>query len=319
MKSDLKNTFTTYWEYMALQTACKKNIFDLIFAGKNTIKKLLVSENFNEAVLTDLIDALEQAKTLTVVKNKIILTTKGELLTEQHKDTLKYACIHWAEETMTAWQNLNYTLTTGKQAFKHIFKKPFFDYLAEDKNKLEGYHKAMNEYARDDYKNICEKHDFNIHNSIIDVGGSLGALIKIIAKNNVNLKCYLFELPEVATLIKNNNYKIINGNFFDNIPQVAEALIMSRIIHNWNNLKALQILKNVYKSLPKNGTLYIIENLTDKIEDKASLLSLNMHLITDSYERSLLEYNILLEKTNFKYIEYKKINELQYLIIYKKI
>ena len=143
MKDELKNIFTSYWEYLALKTACKKNIFDLILSGKNTIKDISISGNFNEAVLIDLITALEQAKTLKIIDAKIFLTKKGELLTENNINSLKYACIHWGEEHMTAWQNLEYTLTTGQQSFKYIYNKSFFDYLSDDKNRIENYHKAF--------------------------------------------------------------------------------------------------------------------------------------------------------------------------------
>jgi C-methyltransferase len=318
MKDELKNIFTSYWEYLALKTACKKNIFDLILSGKNTIKDISISGNFNEAVLIDLITALEQAKTLKIIDAKIFLTKKGELLTENNINSLKYACIHWGEEHMTAWQNLEYTLTTGQQSFKYIYNKSFFDYLSDDKNRIENYHKAMNEYARDDYQNICKQHNFSIHKSITDIGGSLGALINIIYKNNPNLKCFLFDKPEVIRLIKSEKIETIKGDFFENIPNLSDAIIMSRVIHDWNNEKAQIILQNVYKALPKNGTLYLVENLTDKIEDKAALLSLNMHLITESYERSLLEYKLLLAKCNFIFTEFKKINKFQSLIIAKK-
>ena len=77
MKDELKNIFTSYWEYLALKTACKKNIFDLILSGKNTIKDISISGNFNEAVLIDLITALEQAKTLKIIDAKIFLTKNG--------------------------------------------------------------------------------------------------------------------------------------------------------------------------------------------------------------------------------------------------
>lgn len=318
MKDELKNIFTSYWEYLALKTACKKNIFDLILSGKNTIQDISISGNFNKPVLIDLITALEQADTLKIIDNKISLTKKGEILTENNINSLKYACIHWGEEHMTAWQNLEYTLTTGQQAFKYIYNKSFFDYLSDDENKIKNYHKAMNEYARDDYQNICKKHDFSIHKSITDIGGSLGALIKIISKNNPNLKCYLFDKPEVVNLIKNDTIRTVKGNFFVSIPNISEAIIMSRIIHDWNNEKAQIILQNIYKALPENGILYLVENLTDKIEDKAALLSLNMHLITESYERSLLEYKSLLAKCNFTFTEFKNINKFQYLIIAKK-
>lgn len=318
MKEELKYSFTSYWQYLALKTACKKNIFDLISSGANTIKKISVLGKFNEVVLTDLINALEQANTVKIVEQMISLTAKGELLTESNPDTLKYACIHWGEEHLTAWQNLEYTLLTGKQSFIHIFGKPLFDYLSDDKLKLENYHKAMSEYARDDYHNICKVHDFSIHKSLTDVGGGLGALINIISKCNPYTKCYLFDKEEVLNLTNKSEVEQISGNFFKSIPNISDAIIMSRVIHDWNDEKALLILENVYKALPNNGTLYLLENLTDKINDKAALLSLNMHLITESFERSLFEYKSLLEEGNFKYSNFKKVNNIQYLIIAHK-
>lgn len=318
MKEELKSLFTSYWQYLAIKTACKRNIFDLISSGVNTIKEISATRSLNELVLTDLINALEQANILKFDEQKIFLTSKGELLTENNPDTLKYACIHWGEEHMTAWQNLEYTLSTGKQSFTHIYKKTFFDYLSDDKQKLENYHKAMNEYARDDYKNICEIHDFSIHKSLIDVGGGLGTLINIISKHNSNTKCYLFDKDDVLSLIRRNEVETISGDFFQSIPKVSDAVIMSRVIHDWNDEKALLILKNVYQALPNNGTLYLLENLTDEIDDKAALLSLNMHLITESFERSLFEYKILLEKGNFKFSNFKKVNNIQYLMIAHK-
>lgn len=318
MKELLKTTFTSYWEFLALKTACKKNIFDIILSGTNTIIKISKYGNFNEKVLEDLIIALEQAGTLIFKEHEIFLTEKGEFLTEDNDHSLKYACIHWGEEHMTAWQNLDYTLRTGKQVFSEIYNKPLFEYLSDDINRVNNYHKAMNEYARDDYQNICGKFDFSIHKSILDVGGSFGALIQNISKNNPSTKCYLFEKPEVVELITEGDFTTIVGDFFKEIPSVSEAIIMSRIIHDWNDEKAKIILNNVYQALPQNGKLYLIENLSDKIEDKAALLSLNMHLITESYERSLSEYKLLLANTDFIYDEIIKINKFQYLIIANK-
>lgn len=319
MKIDYKKTFTSYWEYLALKTACKTELFDFINEGHNTYKKLAEKGNFNLKVLTDLLNALENSGTIKILHSKIILTKEGEIFTENHHETLKYACIHWGEEHMTAWQNLEYTLKTGNSAFENIFKKPLFDYLSEDKKRLEFYHKAMNEYARDDYKNICQFIDFSKYKSIIDIGGGLGALISEIADEHKNTKCYLLDKKEVLEFVKHKNITKIAGDFFVEIPEIAEVVILSRVIHDWNIDKANLILKNVYKALPKNGILFLIENLTDRIKNKATLLSLNMHLITKSYERSEQEYTNLLKRNGFKVEEVVKINDLQYAIKSRKI
>ncbi|NOQ28117.1 MAG: methyltransferase [Bacteroidales bacterium] len=316
-RKELKGLFTQYWDYLAVYTACKQNIFDLIKGNHLSIQSLADLGKFDFEVLKQLISVLEKQGLVRLDNDKIWLIPKGEILTENHPHSLKYACLNWGAEHLTAWQNLDYTLKSGKQAFDHIYGKPFFDYISQDKEQLLNYHRAMYEYARDDYENIYEIHDFSTHHSIMDVGGGMGALISTIKHHNPKVKCYLFEKPEVIDLYL-GDIETVEGDFFKPIPQIAESIIMSRVLHDWSDEKSRLILKNVYDSLPHNGVLYIIENLTDKIDDGAAILSLNMHAMTGGFERSFSEYKKLLVSSDFNYKEVKKVNDLQYLIIAKK-
>jgi len=316
-RNELKGLFTQYWDYLAVYTACKQNIFDSIKKSTLSIQLLADEQGFDIEVLKELVTVLIQQELIHSDIENLSLTSKGEILTDSHPYTLKYACLNWGAEHLTAWQNLDYSLKSGKQAFNHIYGKPFFDYISEDRERLENYHKAMNEYARDDYESISEIHDFSKHHSIIDIGGGMGALINTIKTQSSNLDCYLFDKPEVIDLYS-GNIKTLKGDFFKSIPKVADTIIMSRVLHDWCDEKSTHILNNVYASLPKDGTLYIIENLADKIENGAAILSLNMYAITGGFERSLLEYKKLLVTSGFKYNEVKRINNLQYLIIAKK-
>jgi C-methyltransferase len=319
VENKYKNLFTGYWEYIVLKTACKTGIFELIQDGFDTSITLAKRGGFDPMVLKDLLNLLEQIGLITKNNDRIELTSDGEIFTENHPKSLKYSCIHWAEEHMTSWQALEYTLKSGRSSFEYIFKKPLFDYLSEDESRVLNYQKAMNEYARDDYESICSIIDFSIYASIIDVGGGLGALIKTVALNNPNTKCILFDKPDVVKHILDSSFQTIGGDFFSEIPKSAEVIIMSRVIHDWDDVKATQILRNAHEALPERGIVYLIENLTDRIENKASLLSLNMHLITKSYERTESEYLKLLQINGFEKIETIQINDLQYAIKGMKI
>ncbi len=316
-RNELKGLFTQYWEYLSVYAACKQNIFDCIQNTSMSINTLAVNEGFDLEVLKELVSVLKQQKLIHTDDEMLKLTIKGELLTESHPYSLKYACLNWGAEHLTAWQNLDYTLKSGKQAFNHIYAKPFFEYISNDKERLLNYHKAMYEYARDDYENIYQVHDFSIHQSIIDVGGGLGALINAVKAHNPQVNCFLFDKQEVIDLYK-GDIPVIGGDFFKFIPKIADAIIMSRVLHDWNDEKCTQILNNAFKSLPKGGFLYVVENLTNKIDDGAAILSLNMHALTGGFERSLSEYMELLTSTGFTYTEFKKVNNLQYLIIAEK-
>ena len=319
IKNELKKTFTSYWEYLTLRAACQLNIFDKINDKAKTIEQLVKQTNTNNLVLEKLVFALIDFNTIYIKGDKIYLTQRGELLTDKHPESMKQACILWGNEHLRAWQDLTYTVKTGKPVFDKIYGESFFDYLRNNEIKLDNYHKAMAEYAIDDYKNILEMINFSKYNTISDIGGGLGVLIEIIAKIYINKKCVLFELPEVIDLIKakNNFVRYVKGDFFKPLNFKSDALLLSRILHDWNDDKATIILRNCYNALPKTGELFIMEIMQDEVQ--ANTLSLNMLLMTESYERSFNQYKKLLINNGFEIIDKKKINDLQTILIAQKI
>ena len=319
IKNELKQTFTAYWEYLALKTACSLSIFDKIKNGFNTLEKLSVATKSNKKILETFLSALVDAKTIYKLNGKYFLTEKGQFLTDSHPESLKQACILWGEEHLTAWQNLQYTLQTGKSAFEHIFHSSFFDFIKNKPDKLQNYQLAMQEYARDDYRNITDIIDFSEFDTIADIGGGLGTLISIIASKFPQKNCILTDFPEVTAMIKQKpqNLTILNDDLFKDFSFKADAIILSRILHDWDDEKAKNILKNCYNALKPNGKLFVIEIMQDEIN--ANLLTLNMMIMTESFERTFEHYNFLLKNTNFKIISKIKLNQLQSILISTKL
>lgn len=319
MKNSLKSMFTGHWEYLAINAACELKLFDKIFEGFNTSEKLILKNNWNSKALKHLLEFLVRNEYLSVFeKGTFSITPKGNLLREENTDGLYYACLNWSSEHLIAWQNLKYSVISGDSSFEQIYQKPYFEYLNEHPDKLNYYHKAMYEYARDDYKNITHIIDFSIHKSIMDVGGGFGAAISLIQKKNPYTKCFLFDLDKVIKQVNENDYVLIGGDFLEVIPNCAEAILLSRVLHDWNDEKASLILQNCFKALPANGTLYVIENCKDKIQNDLSLLSLNMMVMCKSFERSFLEYKNLCATAGFIFQSENQLNQLQTILTFIK-
>ena len=318
MKNELKAMFTEYWKYLAVNAACELYLFDKIYDGQNKLEILTNIYKWDSKTLLNLLDFLTANCYLIKLEDRSYkLTDKGNLLREQNLNGLYYACIHWSGEHLTAWQNLKYTIETGKSSFEEIYKKPYFEYLNDSPVKLHAYHNAMYEYARDDYKTLHELIDFSKHNSVMDVGGGYSAILENIKKCYINVECILFDLEKVVTQVAIPNIKKVGGSFFENIPSLSEAIILSRVLHDWNNEKAKIILNNCYNALPDGGILYVIENLAERVNN-IFLLSLSMSAICESYERTKSEYEKLLKESNFIIISVVQLNELQYILIAKK-
>jgi C-methyltransferase len=317
IKSELKSFFTEHWKYMAVNAACKLNLFDEIEKDLD-LTEIAARNNWSLCHLVLLCDALVQIDFLTKSDTTYLLNERSSYLTDKHPESLKYACLNWGSEHLNAWQNLDFSIKSGKSAFEHKYGLPFFDYLSLHPEKLDAYHKAMYAYAKDDYRNLPELIDFSIHKSIIDVGGSYGALLEFVKAKNPSLKCVLFDLEQVVSSVNIPEIVKVSGSFFDEIPAQADALVLSRILHDWDDEKAQLILKNCFTALNQNGALYIIENCSDKIKLDLSLLSLNMTAMCESYERSSATYIQLTESVGFRFETAVKLNELQTILIFKK-
>ncbi|MFD2914772.1 methyltransferase [Psychroserpens luteus] len=315
----LKSFFTEYWKYITVSAACKLNVFDILVSGEKT--SLEISEDLSIKLenIELLLNGLLAIDFLDRIEGRYLLNNLSELLTDSHSETLKYACLNWSGEHLEAWSKLDESIKTGNSFFENKYKNNYFDFLDRNEEKLDHYHKAMNAYAMDDYKDITDVIDFNIHKSVMDVGGGYGAAISNIKERCSELDCYLFDLDLVIGKSNSgNSVKLLKGDFFVEIPKLSEAIILSRVLHDWNEEKAIQILNNTYQALPENGTLYIIENCSDKIDVDLSLLSLNMLVMCESLERSSYEYIALANQVKFKFMEAKQLNELQTILIFKK-
>lgn len=318
MKDKLKSFFTEYWRYIAVSSACKLNLFDHLQEAK-TAQQLANDLSLNAEKLSLLLSALHDMAFLDKNGDFFKVNACSEHLTEENPESLKYACTIWSDEHLIAWQNLDFAIRTGKSSFEEIYKKPFFEFLNEHPEKLYAYHKAMYQYAKDDYKNLPDVVHLKKHDSIMDVGGGYGAIVEIIKTKHPAIECILFDLPTVVEKVSIPNIKKIGGNFFEKISKQSEAIILARILHDWNDEKASLILKNCFEALPKHGALYVIENCADKVDIDLSLLSLNMTALCGSYERTSHEYISLCRSAGFYFESDAKLNALQSVLTFKKI
>jgi len=88
----------------------------------------------------------------------------------------------------------------------------------------------------------------------------------------------------------------------------ADLHILKVVLHDWNDQHAKLILRNSRKAMPHNGKLLIIEKIVEEgqFKDLACLGDINMLVTLTGKERSLAEFQDLLNKSGFNFI--RKIN-----------
>lgn len=317
----LQQLFTQYWEYLAVQTACKLAIFDHLSTTPSSSDDFAQKHQLAPKSLNDLFHFLAETGYLRSQSGLFECTEKGLLLTDTHPQTLKNACILWGEEHLSAWRNLDYTLRTDRPAFEHLYGQVFFDYIQTEPTKLANYQLAMREYAKTDYANLADLYDFSQHRVLADIGGGLGALLEGLYRKYPHIDYLLVDLPKVLELVQDLPAKIRpqGADFFQpfSFEPVPDGIFLSRVLHDWDDAQAGQILANCGQFLPQNGRLYVLEILQD--QRKAYGLSLNMRIMCESYERSGLAYAQLLNQNGFRILHTLPINGLQTMLVCEKI
>lgn len=240
------------------------------------------------------------------------LTPLAEYLLQNEIPTLRNVTImsgsawHWR-----AWGAMLYSARTGRPAFEAEFGTQFFDYLAGNKSALAEYCGAMNELTRLINSPALALYSFADTRLVVDIGGGDGILLANLLANYPDLKGILLELPPVATRARSFIQKsgisdrcaVLEGSFFDDIPRGGDVYILCRILHDWDDDHALQILRQCREAMMSaRGSRLIILEETIEIgnqRQRAKFVDLEMLVLAGGRERTINEYENLLTQVGF--------------------
>ncbi|KAK8992045.1 hypothetical protein V6N11_044937 [Hibiscus sabdariffa] len=95
--------------------------------------------------------------------------------------------------------------------------------------------------------------------SLVDVGGGTGTVVKAIADAFPHLDCTVLDLPHVVDGLQgSSNLKYVGGNMFEAVP-AADAVILKWIFHNWNDEECVTILKRCKEAISEGGKVMIVD------------------------------------------------------------
>ena len=296
-----------YKSTQALYVAAKLGIADHIVGGPMTVDELANQVGANPKALLRLMRYLTALGIFTQDESKKFgLTSLGELLRDDNPESMRYNAIYSGEENYKATGDLLHTVRTGETAFNHLYGKGHFDWLANHPEESSTFNKAMAQSLRR-LENPLEAYDFSGKSLIVDVGGGRGDLISSIMRANPTAKGILFDLPqgsgEAQSQLRSKGVadrcQIIQGSFFNSVPEGGDVYVLSRILHDWPDSKAATILANCRKAIKEDGTLLIRDSVLTDGDELGSQVDLTMMIMTGGEERTESEWRTLLDSTGF--------------------
>ena len=240
-------------------------------------------------------------------KGRFALTPIGDCLRAGVLGSMRPAALLFGGITERAWGDLLYSVETGEPAFRRVFGKDSFAYLAEHPEEAANFDAAMSAFTEPISTVVAAAYDFSQVRHVVDVGGGNGALLVGVLKAHPALKGTLFDLPQVVERARPRLRELgiadrcdtVGGDFIAAVPHGADVYLLKHVIHDWNDDRAAAILHNCRKAMSPAAKLLIVEGVYPPRLDqsdasrRAAANDVNMLVCTGGRQRSEAEFRSL--------------------------
>lgn len=200
----------------------------------------------------------------------VSLTDLGGKLCEEHPGALRA----WLDiEGPTGRADLSAlrlleTVRTGRPAYDLTYGRGFWEDLAAQPDLGEAFDALMGTRLRSEAPAIAAGYDWGALRHVVDVGGGNGTLLAAILTAHPSLRGTLVDLAAPARAARcaladagvGDRCEIIEASFFEPLPAGADAYILSGVLHDWDDMHALAILRRCATAAGMTGRVLVIEH-----------------------------------------------------------
>jgi len=298
---------TGYMASACIQVAAKLKIADLLAPGPKPVHELAAAAGAHEDRLYRVLRVLASLGVFhEAAPRTFAITPAAECLRSDVPNSFRdMALFITSPYHFRTYADLFHTVKTGQITFEHVYGKPIFDYFAENQEFSELFNNGMSSMSRVVTPALLEAYDFSGIHTLMDVAGGHGALLRAILNEHPEMRGMLIDLdhviegakriPENQTLA--HRCEFMAADFFADVPSGADAVIMKHIIHDWEDDKALIILKNCRKALAgkPNAKILLVESVLPEGNEPhpGKFIDLEMFVFPGGRERTEREFRNL--------------------------
>jgi len=303
---------TASWISAIVYAAAKLGIADHLAAGPRSAVELATTTRTHAPSLYRLMRTLAGLGILTERDGqRFALTPLGEALKAGAPGSARATLMAFCGPAFWhSWEEILYSLETGKTGFEKACGMPVFEYLAQHPEEASYFSEAMVGFHGAEPPAVARAYDFSSAKTVVDVGGATGNMLAAILSHHAAPRGVLFDRPHVVrdapALLKARGVEervtIEPGDFFERVPAGGDAYLLSHIIHDWNEDQCLTILGHCRNVITPDGRLLIVETVlpTGDTPHQGKVQDMVMLVIPGGQERTEAEYASLLSKAGFR-------------------
>jgi hypothetical protein len=241
------------------------------------------------------------------------LTELGACLRDGVPGSLRGVVIARGDLNYMAAAGLLAAVRDGGVPFDRVFGESLFAHLDRHPEHSMAFQGSMADRSRLEAAAVVAAYRFDSFRRLVDVGGGSGVLLEAILSVTPDLRGILLDRPgavaqarsRLAAAALADRSDCVVGDFFAVVPPGGDAYLLSRIIHDWDDAQAHQILTRCREVMDGNATLLLVEAvLPEFAQDSPGAIRMDLHMLTllSGRERTAKEYERLLSGSGFELI-----------------
>jgi len=219
--------------YYALRAAVTLNIAEILQNQPLTVKELAEKTATNPEALFRLLRFLANEGFFTQENDVFSQNEVSHYLRDDVPFSLKsFVMLDHCDEWLTkTFNELDYTIKTGKPAFEQVYNMDIWQYHTQVKPELGAtFSISMTAISNAYNESIVAGYNFSSSKMVMDVGGAYGSLLTVILRANPHLNGILFDIPEVIEQVE-AGHKLLRelSNALKNIKNVIVQHISKQV------------------------------------------------------------------------------------------
>jgi O-methyltransferase domain len=285
----------------ALGVVADLRIADALAAGPRGVDDLADEVDADPDTLYRLLRALASDGVFAEDEPGVFRNTDASLLLRREGDD------HWSEFAhlwgFSFYDAIGELDTRGTDVpFSRAFGTDFWSWLAAHPDERVNFDRAM-EGGRVELADRLAALDWQGDETVVDIGGGSGTLLRLLIDRHPGLRGVIFDLPETdrdeAQL--GDEISFVAGNFFESAPE-GDAYVLSKILHDWDDENAAAILRAVRAGAPDDARVLVLDGVVQPGNDPAGVkwLDLLMLVLLRGRERTEEQWRALIESEGFR-------------------
>jgi hypothetical protein len=288
----------------SLAALAEHGIADRLAPGPKTAAELAAGAKLDEPTLYRL---LRFAASFGIFHEdeagRFHLAPRGHALRAEARGSLRDRLRRpWQDLLWRSYERLPDMLRTGETAFDLAHGESFFAYLAGRPELNAMFDRSMARVSQVENPIIAAHYPFDHCGWAVDVGGGQGGLIAAILDRYAGVHGVLYDQPQVVAVPEAlagaryaNRWEAVPGDFFRSVPPGGDVYLLKRIVHDWDDERALAILSNCREALRGDARLLVIDAVMKpgNEPDPNKYMDVNIMTLTAGRERTESEFRRL--------------------------